>query len=171
MLPLLASLCFSCAEPATSQTSQLTPELDSFVVTGKYTFANELWRRFSLIMPKGSIELYSLDGTSIVDMVGLSTTGKIYEHNDWEHIKRTDFKALKLVKIASTNAYDLVEYESDRKVGKLTYRSSSGDYILSELCTGSAETLCSFSFDKEKNSFDIKFLPQPEVDKPIADNK
>lgn len=160
-IPLIGCLALSCGEAAISQQSNLAPRSDTFVVTGTYTVEDYLWRRLSLIMPKGSIELYSLEGTSILDMNGLAVKGKLIKKDGYEHIARSDFKALKLVKVNDTSnpPYDLVEYETGRKVGRVSYSSTYYEYTLSELCTGSSESVCTFSYDENTKTFAFEFLP------------
>ncbi|HYX33682.1 MAG TPA: hypothetical protein VE954_11255 [Oligoflexus sp.] len=161
-IPFIGCLTICCGEGARSQQSDIAPQSETFVVTGKYTFDDSLWRRLSLIMPKGSIELYNLEGASTLDMVGLAVKGKLAQKDAYEHISRSDFKAFKLVKVdaSSYGPYDLVEYETGRKIGRLGYWSAGSRYILTELCTGSSEKLCTFSYDQESAKFAFEFLAQ-----------
>jgi hypothetical protein len=111
-------------------------------------------------MPKGSIELYGLEGTSTLDMLGLAIRGKIVQKDGYEHIARSDFKAFRMIKVdgSSSSPYDLVDYETGRKVGRLGYWGGGSQYILTELCTGSSEGLCTFSYDQENSKFSFEFL-------------
>ena len=161
-ISVLACLLMSCSDEASSQQSNLAPESSTFVVTGTYTVADALNRRLSLIMPTGDLVLFNLEGTSTIDMLGMAIKGNTKIKDGYEHIDSANFKPLKIIKNGDTNysPYDLVEYESGKKIGSLEWWSGGSRYILSEVCTGTAEKLCTLTYDKDTKSFAIKFLPE-----------
>ncbi len=164
VLSLFALASVSCGEIASSQQNSLGPASDNYVVTGRYSLSDNLARRLSLIMPLNTLQLLTLEGTSEIDVVGLSTVGATVKVNGYEHISKSKFKALRLVSTTNSNIYDLVEDESGRKIGRISRSEYYNPFYFTELCTGTAETLCEFSFDKSQNTFNIKFLETTETE-------
>lgn len=164
-LPLVLSCLVSCSDEASSQQSNIGPERSTFVVTASLPLHPDLSRRLSLVMNPADLILYKVEGTSVIDMHALAIAGKTILTNGYSHIERSDFLALRFVATDSPQAFDVYDYEANSKVGRAIYYNSLTGFVLSELCTGSAEKLCTFSYDKETDQFDINLLPQaiPEV--------
>ncbi|RZJ97298.1 MAG: hypothetical protein EOO46_25590 [Flavobacterium sp.] len=115
-------------------------------------------QRLSLVMNPGDIQLYKVSGTSILDMYALAVDGKTFQKNGYTQIDQKDFLALKTVEV-SDRLIDLVLYESGEKIGQLG-TDLYGNFYLSELCTGTSESLCTFNWDEANKGFTFTFLPK-----------
>ncbi len=161
-LILLSLLSFSCRDLDASETSDVAtigPKTDEYVIKKTYVPDWYLNQRLSLIFPENYIQLHEMDGTTELKKMGLAMQYKKFSKNGYTHIKGVDFLPVKLIPLsASNNTFDIVTNDSNEKIGS-AYSNSNGQFI-SELCTGSAENLCEFTYDEANKNFSIKMLPQ-----------
>lgn len=168
---LLAASCvaFGCGKAAARDESNLvnlekTPEerekTNKYLLRGTAQWDRELDMRMSLMpapVNKVFLALSDIDGKSYLGL----TTKSHFIDGTYDYMEEGSFIKFKIGSLYETYYAEILDFQSGRPVGKISYNSPASDYpntprLVYDICTQAYEDVCTLSYEKEIDQFVIK---------------